>query len=282
MSFAPLLPATGFVGYKLLLATEATQREIFEKQPEMRRDIDYFVENIANVTTAEELVSDRRLLRVALGAFGMDDEIDKRAFLRRMLEEGTESSDAFAKKFVDPAYTRFADAFGFGNSGGAQTGRAGFATAITEAYAERQFEIAVGEQDETLRLALNFRREISTYANASDPDSTAWFSAMGDQAIRAVLEGALGLSSQIGSIDIDIQHSAFREASNKTFGSTSMAVFQDPEQVDAALRRFIARRTAEQGPSASTPGAVALTLLSNASSGFGASASQNLLLSNLG
>lgn len=279
MSFAPVLPSTGFVGYKLLLATEATQREVFEKQPEIRRDVEYFKEKIGDVKTAEELVSDRRLLKVALGAFGMDDEIDKKAFLRRILEEGTENDDAFAKKFVDPRYTKIADAFGFGNIIGARTNFTGFATEITEAYAERQFEIAVGEQNETLRLALNFRREIATYANAKDPESTAWFSAMGDVPVRTVLEGALGLPSATGTLDIDLQHKAFREASSNTFGSKSMDVFKDTEQVENAIRRFIARRSIDEGPSASTPGATALTLLSNAAQGFGSGASQNLLLS---
>ncbi len=47
----------------------------------------YFEANIGKVETAADLVGDRRLLKVALGAFGMDGEIDKRAFLRKVLEE---------------------------------------------------------------------------------------------------------------------------------------------------------------------------------------------------
>lgn len=282
MTFAPVLPSTGFVGYKLLIATEAKQREVFEKQPEIRRDVDYFVEKIGQVKSAEELVSDRRLLRVALGAFGMDDDIDKRAFIRRMLEEGSEKKDAFANKFVDPRYARLARAFGFGDALGSRVQEPGFATGIAEAYAQRQFEIAVGEQNETMRLALNFRREIATYANANDPESTAWFSAMGDLPVRKVLEGALGLPSTIGTIDIDLQHKAFREQASRTFGSKSMDIFKDPEQVENAIRRFIARRSIDEGPNASTPGATALTLLNNAANGFGFGAQQNLFLSNFG
>ncbi|MEM9370573.1 MAG: flagellar protein, partial [Pseudomonadota bacterium] len=89
--FAPILPATGLVGFKLLEQTQTVQREIFDRQPEIARDTDYFRETIATVQSAGALVEDRRLLRVALGAFGLDEEIDKRAFIRKILEEGTEA-----------------------------------------------------------------------------------------------------------------------------------------------------------------------------------------------
>lgn len=280
MPFTPLIPTTGVVGYKLLTATEDAQRAVFEKQPEVKREADYFLANVAQVGSAAELVADRRLLAVALGAFGMEEEIDKRAFLRRVLEEGSESQEAFANRFVDPRYARIARAFGFGDAGGARNAEPGFASAIANAYLERSFEIAVGDVDDTMRLALNFRREIATYANGSDPEGTAWFSAMGDRPTRAVLEGALGLPSQISSLDIDRQRDEFREASARVFGDASMAVFSDPEVVEDAITRYLARASAEAGPSASTRGATALTLLSNAQ-GFGAGATQGLALSNL-
>ena len=40
--------------------------------------------------SAADLVADRRLLKVALGAFGLEGEIDKKAFIRKVLEEGTD------------------------------------------------------------------------------------------------------------------------------------------------------------------------------------------------
>lgn len=276
MTFTPIIPSSGILGFTLLERTEAGQREVFERQPEVARDVDFFTREIANVRTAEELVSDRRLLRVALGAFGLDDEIDKRAFLRKMLEEGTESQDAFVNRFVDPRFKSFVQAFGFGDSGGVRTGLASFPSEITSRFTERQFEIAVGEQDENLRLALNFRREIQVYANASDPEGVAWFSAMGDLPVRRVLEGALGLPSSLGQLDIDRQRDVFRDKNDGVFGGRSLAVFNDPEVVDTAIKRFLARAEIDSGPTASTPGFAALTVLSN---GIGAIGAQNLFLS---
>ncbi|MEL6479134.1 MAG: DUF1217 domain-containing protein [Pseudomonadota bacterium] len=277
--FAPLIPATGIIGFRLLEQTEASQRLVFEAQPEIAREIAYFEENIASATTAEALVSDRRLLQVALGAFGLDDDINKQAFLRKMLEEGTEDPGAFANLFVDPRYQNFVNAFGYGNSGGAQVAEPGFAASITDAYKERQFEIAVGEQDSTLRLALNFRREIETYATASDPDGTAWFSVLGDQAVRAVFEGAFGLGDSFAQLDIDRQQQEMREFNNRTFGSTSLEIFTDTEEVDRVISRFLARQAALDGPTPLTPGFSALTLFGINNGGLGSSSIQNILLS---
>lgn len=278
MAFSPLIPSTGIVGFKLLTATETAQRATFENQPEIKREAEYFQSRISEVRSAADLVSDRRMLAVALGAFGMDEEIDKRAFLRKVLDEGSERQDAFANRFVDPRYARFARAFGFGDAAGARTGDPGFGASIATAFLDRKFEIAVGEVDESMRLALNFRREISTYANANDPDGTAWFSVMGDQPTRKVLEAALGLPSQISNVDIDRQRDEFREAASRTFGASSLEIFNDPEIVDAAINRYLARTAAEAGPSGTTKGAVALTLLST-SQGFGSGAAQGLTLS---
>lgn len=279
MTFIPIIPASGVIGLRLLSQTQETQRAVFDQQPQMARDVAYFTEKIADIRTAEDLVGDRRLLRVALGAFGLDDEIDKGAFVRKILEEGSEDQDAFANRLVDPRYVKFTQALGFGDILGARTGDVGFAAEITSAYKERQFEFAVGEQDSSLRLALNFRREIATYANASDPEGIAWFSAMGDLPVRTVFEGAFGLSSSFSQLDIDRQRDELKDLNNKFFGSKSLDVFNDSAEVEKLINRFLIRRSIEEGPSPSTSGFTALTLLTNAANGVGSIGIQNIILS---
>jgi hypothetical protein len=212
-------------------------------------------------------------------SFGLDEEIDKSAFMRKILAEGSEDTDSFANRLVDPRYKRLARAFGFGDTLGARTADVGFAGAVTSAFSERQFEIAVGEQNDGLRLALNFRREIRTFATAPDPAGSAWFSAMGDLPVRQVLEGALGFPSGASQLDIDRQRDEFRDLNSKTFGSNSLAVFEDPANVDKAITRFLARRSIDEGPSANTPGFTALTLLSSQATGLGSIGLQNFLFS---
>ena len=90
-------------------------------------------------------MADRQLLKVALGAFGLDSEIDKKAFIRKILEEGTTAPTALANRLTDKSYHKLSAAFGFGDPGGANTGDDGFAAKIVEAYKTRAFEAAVGE-----------------------------------------------------------------------------------------------------------------------------------------
>lgn len=278
MSFQPSVPLTGIGGWRLLERTEATQRAAFANTPSLKRDIEHFRANVAEAKTAADLVADPKLLRVALGAFGLEGEAGKFALIRRALEDGVTDPNSFANRMVDSKWTRFVAAFGYGDPQGAQVERAGFAEEIASAYEARQFESALGETDESLRLALNFRREIQRFADGASPDGYTWFEAMGDLPVRAVLEGAFGLPSSFGTLDIDQQRDSMQDKMRVLLGSSSLAVFKEEGAVDKLVTRYLARATADAGPSATTRGATALTLLS--SSGLGAGATFGLVLSN--
>ena len=76
MSFQPVIPLGGYAGWTFLQRTREAQQQAFETSPQLARDVTYFEEKIGGITSAGDLVDDRRLLRVALGAFGLDDEDD--------------------------------------------------------------------------------------------------------------------------------------------------------------------------------------------------------------
>ena len=50
---------------------------------------------------------------VALGAFGLQDDLPNRFFIQKVLEGGTLSTDSLANKLSDPRYAALAKAFGF-------------------------------------------------------------------------------------------------------------------------------------------------------------------------
>ena len=75
MSFQPIIPMSGLGGWAFLNATRNSQTKAFEQSPAISRDTDYFEARIGDIDSAEALVSDRRLLRVALGAFGLQDQM---------------------------------------------------------------------------------------------------------------------------------------------------------------------------------------------------------------
>ncbi len=268
MGFQPAVPLSGFTGWRFLQRTEDTQRAAFENSPQLKRDIEYFKEKIANITTAKDLVSDSRLLKVALGAFGLDEDINKQAYVLKVLSEGTESDEAFANRIVDKRYKDMAAAFGYGNMTGARVGLSDFAGKITEAYKTRQFEIALGDSDPDMRLAISFRREIVDFANSANADSAAWFSVMGNPPIKKVFEAAFQLPKDFGGLDVDRQRQIFRDKNQKLVGDTSLASYQNPENVDKLLQRFFLAKQLENGPSVGVRGSSALMVLQSAANGM--------------
>ena len=280
MAFQPIIGLGGYPGWLILQRTEARQREVFEESPTLQRNVDYFRENITSATTAEALVSDRRLLSVALGAFGLDEEINKRAFVQKILEGGTEKSGAFANRLGEPRYQAFAEAFGYGNiDGGSSILLDSFREDIIARYKVRAFDRAVGEVDGDARLALNFRREIAGLVADDATTQTKWFRILGQRPLREVVATALNIPSSVAQLDIDKQQQIFADRAARVFGSSDPAALESPEVVDDVLRRFFLIRQTQNGPNALTPGISALTVLQ--SSALGAGAAQNLFQSQL-
>ena len=279
MTFTPVTPLSGVAGLRFLEQTSQSQQESFNNQPQIKRDIAYFKENIGSITSAEELVEDRQLLRVALGAFGLDGEIDKKFFMRKMLEEGTDDDTALANRFVDPSYGKFSEAFGFGNLSGPQNGLSGFADTIIEAYKTNQYEIAIGDNDADLRMALGFKREITEFANSDGADTFAWFSVMGNQALRTVFEQAYSLPTEFGSLDVDAQRDILKDKTSDLFGSSSLSVFNDEKAVNTLVDRFLILSQLNGNSSASFGGSAALSILSSSQSSATSSLFE-ILLSN--
>ncbi|PYE84571.1 DUF1217 domain-containing protein [Pseudoroseicyclus aestuarii] len=262
MSFQPVLPLSGYTGWRFLQRTLDSQQEAFSNSGPVKTAAEYFRENISKAATAEDLVADRRLLGVALGAFGLDEDIDAKAFIKKVLAEGTLEKDALASKLSDKRYARLAEAFGYGNAG-PRVWMEGFADEIIDKYQAKQFQVAVGEQNESLRLALNVTAGLEEIGAAEKTDNAAWFGMMGNGPLRAVFEGALGFPKSFGKIDLDQQLDQFRSRAQSTFGTSDMAeIAGDPQLQEKLVRLYLIRSEASAMTSLSGANA-ALTLLSN-------------------
>ncbi len=260
MNFQPVVPLTGYVGWRFLERTLENQQTAFAESQPVSRATDYFRDNIANVRTAEDLVGDRGLLSVALGAFGLDDDIDNRFFIRKILEDGTVADDALSNRLADNRYSDFSRAFSFGDGPVPRTGFLGFADEIIDRFEARQFERAVGEQNNDLRLAMNVSTGLSDIISSTSSNNARWFSVMGNAPLRNVFETALGLPGSIASIDLDQQLQVFQERSKSVLGTDQLSDFSDPSQQEKLIRLFLIRAEAG-GIGATSGGSTALILL---------------------
>ena len=264
MSFQPILPMGGFVGWSFLQRTMDTQLEAHARAPDRVRDIDHFRDRIADVRTVDELVEDRRMRRVMLGAFGLQDDIDNIHFIKRVIGDGTEARDALANRLSDKRYLALAEAFSFPPDVETPFADPDFADRIADAFQRRSFEVAVGQQNEDMRLAMTLERELPELAAAGRSDSANWFSVMGNPPLRKVFETAFGFGSGFGALDIDQQLVQFRRRAQALFGTSELADLAAPERREELTRRFLVMAQAREFAQASSSASTALTLLQNA------------------
>ncbi len=265
MTYQPVLPTGGLTGWGYLNRTLQKQTQAFTQSPQISRDTEYFEKNISKVRTADDLVSDRRLLRVALGAFGLSDDLNSAAFVRKILADGTQDDGALANKLSDVRYREFSKAFGFGNAGGPRTASPSWARDIVKKFQRREFEVAVGEQDQSMRLAMDAKRSMPEIAAQTAKDETRWLKVLGNPPLRQVFETALGLPSSFGQADLDMQVGEFADRAKRQLGIDSLAELSDPALQEVVIERFLLRDQIKSFEFQSA-GSIALTLLQSAPS----------------
>lgn len=262
MTFQPVVPGSGLVGWQFLQRTYDAQFKAFSAAPKLARDAEYFLENIAKINSARDLVGDRRLLSVALGAFGLQADVDNRFFIQKVLQDGTASDDALASKLADSRYRNLSEAFRFGPGETRTTGDRSAMADIVNRYRTESFEASVGEQDETMRIALYAQRELEQLARSEMSDKAKWFNLMGLPPLRTMFETALGLPETLVGIDIDKQQEIFSERTRALLGESTVSQFLDQEKLDRLTTLYLARSQITQLDVANASRANALALLS--------------------
>ncbi len=260
MSFQPIVPFGGLAGWSFLQKTKAAQQHAFEAAPALNRDTAYFAAKIGEVKNAEDLVNDYRLLKVALGAFGLDDDLPNKAYIQKVLEEGSLDSGSFANRLVDKRYLALTEAFGF-DLGTPNAQLSDFAAKIVDSYRTRQFEIAVGEQDTDLRLSLALERDLGAIVATDNTGDGKWYAVLGNEPLLTVFRTALNIPEEATGLDIDKQVAHLRERATAVFGTGEVDQFADPDRVEELNRLFLVRSQIDDLSAGMSSGAIALTLL---------------------
>lgn len=261
MSFQPVLPLSGYSGWGFLKRTMVRQQAMQQTLPVQQRDEAYFRDRIGKADTAEKLVNDKRLLRIALTAFGLEGDANSKAFIQKVLEGGTLKEGSLANKLADKQYQKLAGAFGYGDFSVPRTAISSFPDEILAQFRARSFETAVGAQNNSYRLAMNAERELPDLAAKSSSETAKWYAILGNAPLREVIQTAMGLPKSFSSIDLDQQVSVLKKRTEAAFGSSNVSQFKDPAKLEALTRRFLLQSEMQGQASALSPAATALTLL---------------------
>lgn len=261
MSFQPILVGAGLVGWRNLQRTLPSQMIAFENDAQQKRLSDNFRDKAASITSAKAVVSDRQILTVALGAYGLQDDLENRFFIKRILSEGVTEPDALANRMSDSRYKRLATDFALDGLGRVVGILPHTAQNISNNYMHQAFSIAVGERDPNLRLALNAETEFSRLASLDVSDDAKWFLLMGNPPLRKVVETSLGLPPSFGQLDIDKQLEVFQRKAKHTFGVSRVNDLAVDALRERIVDRFLLKTQLDQGQGLSSQN-IALQLLS--------------------
>ena len=272
--FQPAIPLTGIGGWKFLQSTYTRQLDSFTKSPQIRNDRDYMLEKFSEPVAVDDLMKDKRLLRITMTAFDLSGEEWKGGFIRKVLDEVADPESTFLTRLNNAKYTKLAETL-LPVDGRIVLSSDQLAKMAVN-FEATSFEVAVGDIDENMRLSLNYQNDIVGIVGTDSSDKAILYRILGDVPVRTVLESALNLPSDISSLDIDKQAEIFQKRIESVLGISNMSDLSSPEMVEKMILRYHAMETISNGSTSYTPASAALTLLSD---GVGSQASQNLFLS---
>lgn len=277
MAFQPVVPLSGIGGWKFLQATYDKQLQSYTNSPQVRNDRDYMIEKLSQPITAEEFVKDSRLLRVAMTAFDLSGEEWKKGFINKVLKEVGDPESTFLQRLNNSKYTAFAEALKPVN-GTIELSEETVAK-LAVRFERNAFEQAVGDVDDNMRLSLNYQSDIEAMVTGVSDDTVA-YRIMADVPVYTVVKAALNLPADTSKLPVERQAEMIKDGLKKVLGVSKLSEIASPELVDKLVIRFHAMKSISEGSVVNTPASAALMILGGGSYGYGASASQNLFLSN--
>ncbi len=233
-----LSSTSSLLWYKLAVDQEEAHMKVFEAQPTTARDIETFKNEIGNVKSVDDLMKNRTLLKVTLSAFQLESEINKYAFVEKMLTENPDDDDSLVNQTLEPRWTKLSNAmFGLNLDPDFFLNEANV-NAILDGYKTNEFEKFEGENAPGVRQAMYFDRAASGVEEVSQ--------ILADKTIMEVVRVGLGLPDSFLSLEYDQQKTRLEK-------EIDVEDFKDPAKVEKMIERFLIMTEVNNSDPASNP-----------------------------
>ncbi|PZP47973.1 MAG: hypothetical protein DI601_01780 [Azospirillum brasilense] len=228
-----------------------TLRTRFEARKDMTTDADRLRAAAKKFTSVDDLMKDRRSLKMVLEAYQLEDLIDQKAVVKKLLTEDPDSTKSYANRMVDQRLRAINKQFG--GQDGNPLADSKLVESIIDKALENRFEKDAGDGNTGLREALYFQRHASSV--------TSLAGLMADTALTAVVKGAYALPAQFALLDYDKQKAILAKR-------VDLDDLQDPKKVAKLIQRYLAK----EGDQSSSSQSMMLSLFDS-----GNDATSNLL-----
>lgn len=224
-----------FIDYKTIVNDLPKTLNRTANQATAKRDIQYFQDHIGQVKTIDDFIGNSRLYGFAMKAFGLDDMIYAKGFMKKVLQgEPDINGRVLVDRLQDSRYRDFAAAFSF-KEFGENPNKKPFTTdpeyqALIDAYGGggKTLQQKKSEYDKQTLNDIDYFWKISKYISSTDD-------IIGDSKTEEVVRLAVGLPP--ASSDDDAYTRA-RQSETKV----DAAAFKDPEQLRHLVDDFTAGR----------------------------------------
>jgi Protein of unknown function (DUF1217) len=215
------------------ISTYKSVTDHFEKSIErigvdaqVQRESKYYKDNIGSIKTIADFVSNDRIYRFAMTAFGLKEMIYAKAFVKKVLTDGIDSPQSFTNQLTDPRFKELATTFNFKNLGSTTTIFDRAQKGVIDKFLQIKLEENAGAANEGVRLALYFRRQA--------PNIKSAYSILGDAALYKVAQVALGLTPSSSATSLDNQVSVIKS-------HLDLTKLNDPGTLETFLTKFMTK-----------------------------------------
>lgn len=186
--------------WQVLNSTLDRQMGLVRNDQQNKADADYARKKLPTVASVDDLMGDRRLYTYVMRAFGLEDQVNSQALIRKVLQSDLSDSRSYASRLNDVRFKQLAAAFNFGGS----TVKSSFVSQISDAYVTKAFEADVGQKNEALGMMLDFTRRVTGKAD--------WDAVLADEKLAKVARMAFGLPDPYGPADVKAQAATLEKA----------------------------------------------------------------------
>ncbi len=236
--------------YKLANDQKDAHMKLFEAQPTTARDIQKFKEEISSIKSVDDLMKNRSLLKVTLSAFQLESEIDKTAFVKKMLTEDPNDDKSLVKRLVEPRWTKLANALHGLNQNPDFFQNQDNVNAILNGYKTNEFEKFEGQNAAGVRESMYFKRIAGGVTEVSQ--------ILADKTLMSVVRVGLGLPDSFQSLEYEQQKARLEK-------EIDVEDFKDPAKIDKMIERYLIFTELNNTNPAANP---MLSLFQPASTGF--------------
>lgn len=175
--------------WRVLNATMERQQALVRNDAQNKADAEYARQKLPAIGSADELLKDRRLYVYVMRAFGLEDQVNSQALVKKILQSDLSDSNSYANRIRD---TRFRELAGALNFGSASSEPKSFIEQISSAYVTRTYEEQVGSKNPALSMMLDYTRNLAS--------KNSWAEVLADKEMAEIVRMAFNLPEPYGPV----------------------------------------------------------------------------------